>query len=150
MPLGQSLQSSVSGFGFEKPVEGNTNDWLTPPGLLAKLGHFDMDPCGCPGMPWSTASMTYFPPEHNGLTEPWSGRVWLNPPYGQQVGEWARRMAEHGNGIMLTFARTDTNAWQKYIFPLADATLFLDGRVRFYLPSGERGKSGTAPSALLA
>jgi len=142
--------SSNLGFGFEKPVEGNTNDWLTPPGLLARLGHFDLDPCGCPRMPWSTASMTYFLPEHDGLTEPWSGRVFCNPPYGGQVGEWARRMAEHGDGIMLIFARTDTKTWQRDVFPFADATLYLDGRVHFYLPSGERGKSGTAPSALLA
>jgi hypothetical protein len=59
-------------------------------------------------------------------------------------------MAAHGNGIMLVFARSDTNAWQEDIFPFADATLLLSGRVRFYSPSGERGKSGTAPSALMA
>jgi hypothetical protein len=59
-------------------------------------------------------------------------------------------MAAHGNGIMLVFLRTDTTAWQRDILPFADAALLLDGRVRFYRPSGERGKSGTAPSALLA
>jgi hypothetical protein len=59
-------------------------------------------------------------------------------------------MAEHGNGIMLIFARTETEAWQENVFPFADATLLLAGRVRFHLPTGEQGKSGTAPSALLA
>ena len=59
-------------------------------------------------------------------------------------------MAERGNGIMLIFARVETTAWQKEILPFADAVLLLHGRVHFYLPSGERGKSGTAPSALLA
>jgi hypothetical protein len=59
-------------------------------------------------------------------------------------------MYEHGNGIMLIFARVETMAWQKDIFPFADAILLLHGRVHFYLPTGERGKSGTAPSALLA
>jgi hypothetical protein len=59
-------------------------------------------------------------------------------------------MAEHGDGIMLIFARTETVTWQKDIFPLADATLLLEGRLHFYLPSGLRGRSGTAPSALLA
>jgi hypothetical protein len=59
-------------------------------------------------------------------------------------------MAAHGNGIMLIFLRTDTATWQQDILPFADATLLLDGRVHFYRPSGERGKSGTAPSALLA
>jgi hypothetical protein len=70
LALGARLMSSsqsVGGFGFEKPVEGNTNDWLTPPKLLKKLGTFDLDPCGCPGMPWSTATTIYFPPEQDGL-----------------------------------------------------------------------------------
>jgi hypothetical protein len=84
------------------------------------------------------------------LVEPWSGRVFCNPPYGPNVVYWARRMAAHGNGIMLIFARTDTTTWQRDIFPFADAILFLFGRVHFYLPSGERGNSGTAPSVLLA
>ena len=145
-----STSSQVGGFGFEKPNEGNTNNWLTPPALLQRLGRFDLDPCGCAGMPWSTATTTYFLPEHDGLRDPWFGRVFCNPPYGPNVGAWGRRMADHANGIMLIFARTETKAWQRDVFPLADATLFLDGRVRFCLPSGERGKSGTAPSALLA
>jgi len=137
-------------FGFEKPNAGNTNDWLTPPAMLQRLGTFDLDPCGCAGMPWRTATQTYFLPEHDGLAESWQGRIWCNPPYGRKVGAWARRMAEHGNGIMLIFARVETTAWQTDILPLADALLLLHGRVHFYLPSGERGKSGTAPSALLA
>jgi hypothetical protein len=140
----------VGGFGFEKPVEGNTNDWLTPPALLERLGNFDLDPCGCPNMPWRTATTTFFLPERDGLIEPWHGRVYCNPAYGPNVGAWAKRMAEHGNGVMLIFARTDTNTWQQDIFPFAGATLFLAGRVRFRLPDGEQSKSGTAPSALLA
>jgi hypothetical protein len=144
------LPSHTGGFGFEKPVQGNTNDWLTPCGLLQRLGPFDLDPCGCPGMPWRIATTTFFLPEHDGLTDPWQGRVFCNPPYGPSVGEWARRMAEHCNGIMLIFLRTETATWQRDILPFADAILLLHGRVHFYRPSGERGKSGTAPSALLA
>ena len=101
-------------------------------------------------MSWRIATTTYFLPEHDGLIEPWCGRVFCNPPYGPNVGGWARRMAAHGNGIMLIFLRTDTTTWQRDILPFADATLLLDGRVHFYRPSGERSKSGTAPSALLA
>jgi hypothetical protein len=101
-------------------------------------------------MPWRIATTTYFLPDHDGLVEPWHGRTFCNPPYGPNVGDWARRMAAHGNGIMLIFLRTDTTAWQRDILLFADAVLLLDGRVRFYRPSGERGKSGTAPSVLLA
>jgi hypothetical protein len=148
--LNANVSQKVTGFGFEKPNTGETNDWLTPYRMLQRLGTFDLDPCGCGGMPWQTAATTYFLPEHDGLIDPWFGRVWCNPPYGPNVGDWARRMAGHGNGIMLIFLRTDTTTWQKDILPFADAALLLDGRVHFYRPSGERGESGTAPSALLA
>jgi len=57
----------IPGFGYEKPNVGETNDWLTPPALLKRLGTFDLDPCGCVGMPWRTATTTYFLPEHDGL-----------------------------------------------------------------------------------
>ena len=148
--LDEDTSRNAGGFGFEKPNTGETNHWLTPRALLQRLGTFDLDPCGCVGMPWRTATTTYFLPEHDGLIDSWFGRVWCNPPYGPNVSDWARRMAAHGNGIMLIFLRTDTATWQKDILPFADATLLLDGRVHFYRPSGERGKSGTAPSALLA
>jgi hypothetical protein len=61
-----SLPSHTGGFGFENPVQGNTNDWLTPSGLPPRLGPFDLDPCGCPGMPWRIATTTFFLPEHDG------------------------------------------------------------------------------------
>ena len=57
-------------------------------------------------------------------------------------------MREHGNGILLIFSRTETEAWRTVW--QADAVLFPYGRISFYLPSGQKAKSGTAPSALLA
>jgi hypothetical protein len=146
-----STSASTGGFGFEKPGKGNTHDWLTPLAIPQRLGPFDLDACGCAGMPWRIATTTYFLPDHDGLLEPWHGRVWCNPPYGHGVEEpWLKRMEQHGNGMLLIFARTETLAWQKSVFPYADALLFVEGRVRFRFPNGEIGKSGTAPSVLLA
>ena len=139
----------MSGFGFEKPYEGDTNDWLTPPRLVRMLGEFDLDPCGCPNQPWQLAKLTYTPPAQNGLTLPWWGRVFCNPPYGPNVKEWVQRMAQHRNGILLIFSRTETKAWQ-HVWDTGDAFLFPFGRVSFFRPNGTRAKSGTAPSALIA
>ena len=147
LPAG-SISQNLSGFGFEKPAQGITTNWLTPPKLLQQLGTFDLDPCGCAGMPWRTATTTYFLPEHNGLVEPWFGRVWCNPPYGsREVVPWLKRMAQHGNGFLLIYARSETLAWQRDVFPHADGTLFLAGRLHLYRASGERGESATAPSS---
>lgn len=150
---GAPTSTSVNrgGFGFEKSGEGKSKDWLTPLALGQRLGSFDLNPCGCPGMPWRMATTTYFLPEKDGLVEPWEGRIWCNPPYGHGVEQpWLERMAQHRNGMLLIFGRTDTQAWQKSIFPHADATLFVEGRVQFRLPNGQKAKSGTAPSVLLA
>lgn len=137
------------GFGFEKPYEGSTNDWLTPPRLVRMLGEFDLDPCACPHQPWQLAKKSYALPEADGLVRPWEGRVFCNPPYGPHVAEWVKRMSVHGNGILLIFSRTETEAW-KWVWRTGDAFLFPTGRVSFYRPNGKRAASGTAPSALIA
>lgn len=60
-------------------------------------------------------------------------------------------MAQHGNGISLIFARTDTAAFHDYVWPHVDALLFLRGRITFLRPdlSSPIANSG-APSVLLA
>lgn len=131
--------------------EGMTRDeWLTPPSLLSKLGSFDLDPCSPVNRPWPTAAR-HFTVVDNGLTRGWTGRVWLNPPYGKETPRWLARMAHHGDGIALIFARTETDAWQRYVWSAADAILFLNQRINFFNVDGtESTFNAGAPSALVA
>jgi hypothetical protein len=46
--------------------------------------------------------------------------VWLNPPYGTSTARWLARMAEHGNGIVLIYARVETRMFFDYIWDRAD------------------------------
>ena len=133
-----------------RPVAG-THVWLTPPGILAELGPFDLDPCAAPEpRPWPTADFHYTESE-DGLSRPWFGRVWMNPPFGSQTGVWLKRLADHGNGIALTFARTDTAMFQEQVFRRAGAILFLAGRPHFHLPDGSRAKGNSGgPICLIA
>jgi hypothetical protein len=65
--------------------------------------------------------------------------------------ERLERMREHGNGIALVFARTDTKAMQSALHA-ADAVFFLAGRLTFLrsLPPFEPGdQNAGAPSLLL-
>lgn len=138
--------------GHHRAYEGETNVWLTPPDLLAKLGTFDLDPCAATSRPWDTAKK-HFTIEDDGLAQDWTpyNRIWLNPPYGPHTGIWLKRLAEHGNGIALIFARTETRPWFNYVWGKADAILFLAKRLWFYTEKGEIGKTGSgAPSALIA
>lgn len=125
--------------------------WLTPPEIIEALGPFDLDPCAAPSpRPWPTAARHIELPE-DGLTTEWEGRVWCNPPFGQQTAAWLDRMAEHDNGIALVFARTDTIMFRDHVWPYADAIFFLQGRPRFYRPDGMQatGNSG-GPICLIA
>lgn len=128
-----------------------THDWITPRWVLNALGKFDIDPCASQTQPWQTAE-TQFTIEDNGLARDWVGRVWCNPPYGDKSEPFLKRMAEHRNGIVLIFARTETKYFQAFCWKRADAMLFLDKRVQFCLPDGTLPKkSGPgAPSVLIA
>lgn len=137
---------------FETGGDGSTattHDWLTPPELLAALGPFDLDPCASQYQPWRTAT-TQFTIEDDGLARDWHGRVWCNPPYGPHAEKFLRRMAEHGNGIALIFARTETRSFQEWCWKRADAMLFMAGRVKFRLPGGGYAGPAGAPSVLIA
>lgn len=124
--------------------------WLTPPHILKALGEFDLDPCASLDRPWDTA-LNHFTVEDNGLTQPWFGRVWLNPPYGAGMDQWLNRLANHpGGGIALVFARTETRAFFSTVWGKADAMLFLKGRVKFHLPDGRVGDTSQSPSVLIA
>jgi len=133
-----------------RPVAGS-HVWLTPPDLLEKLGAFDLDPCAGPSpRPWPTARKHIELPE-DGLTTIWDGRVWCNPPFGSQTWAWLQRMAEHGNGVALAFARTETEGFQRWVWDRADSVLFLARRPHFHYPDGRRagGNSG-GPIVLIA
>lgn len=134
--------------GHHRPYCGKTQHWLTPPRLLVELGPFDLDPCACPGQPWRTAETQW---EKDGLDRAWFGRVWLNPPYGPYVGKWLARLAAHNQGTTILFARTDTEAFHQYVWNVADALLFLRGRLHFYHPDGKRAPHNAGgPSVLVS
>lgn len=144
--MNNALTKSL-GFGFDR-IEGR-EEWLTPPNIVKALGPFDLDPCAPVKRLFDTAAK-HFTVEDNGLIQPWNGRVWLNPPYGDQTVLWMKRMAEHGNGIALIFARTETATFFPWVWDHADAMLFMRGRVRFYNVNGEQGGTAGAPSVLIA
>lgn len=132
-------------------AEATTHDWLTPLWVLQPLGAFDLDPCASQFQPWRTAAKQ-FTIEDDGLAREWVGRVWCNPPYGDKAEKFLKRMSEHGDGIVLIYARTETKAFQTYCFERADAMLFIGKRVKFCLPDGTLPKGGGpgAPSVLVA
>ncbi len=124
--------------------------WLTPPHILAALGSFDLDPCAATEQPLWAARQAWTKYD-DGLKKPWLGRVWLNPPYDKTLAQWLARLADHGNGIALIFARTETQTFFEQVWEKADAFLFLRGRLHFHFPNGTKAVANCgAPSVLVA
>lgn len=139
--------------GGENQARGSADRqtrWLTPYSIVEPLGAFDLDPAGAPGH--TLAARTYqLDDGEDGLTLPWFGRVWLNPPYGRYAEPFLRRLVEHGTGTALLFARTETASFQKYVWDAATAVLFLRGRLTFLHASGvPADHNAGAPSVLVA
>lgn len=124
--------------------------WLTPARYVEALGTFDLDPCGAPGH--ELAEHTFLLENgDDGLRDDWFGHVWLNPPYGKQAEPFIRKLTEHGDGVALVFARTETATWHNLVWPKATSILFLRGRVTFLDHRGVPASANSgAPSALVA
>lgn len=140
----------LGGENQDKGSRQRQTRWLTPKHLVEPLGMFDLDPCGAPGH--ELARRTYLLENgDDGLRDPWEGRVWLNPPYGKEAEPFIAKLANHGHGTALIFARTETRMWHQHVWPRASAILFLSGRVSFLDASGIKASANSgAPSALVA
>jgi hypothetical protein len=143
-----------AGMGSHQSAASETDTWFTPPEIIDALGgvdSFDLDPCSHRERPYATARQ-HFTVEDNGLLQPWHGRVWLNPPYSTAlVGRFLGRMVEHGRGIALIFARTETDPFNRFVWGGASGLLFLRGRLNFHRLDGSRAATNSgAPSVLIS
>lgn len=145
------------GFTHESTYN-ESKEWYTPRPIFDALGmEFDLDPCS-PGrdiVPWIPADK-HLTIIENGLVASWTGNVFMNPPYGMDTPKWFKRLALHGFGIGLVFARTDTRWFHEFV-PLADAICFIQGRVQFvkaaeaerYARGGYDPKGGCGAASML-
>jgi hypothetical protein len=129
---------------------GKSDDWYTPKYIFDALGcSFDLDPAnGAIGGAHVPCRESY---GWRGLEQPWSGFVWLNPPFGGRNGiePWMSKFFDHGNGIALTPDRTSCPWWQS-ANRKSDAVLFVAGKIKFEKPDGTLGKSPSNGTTLFA
>ena len=140
------------GLSAHQSARMKNDEWLTPPEILHALGQFDLDPCAPADdrRPWNTASHHYSVND-DGLSQPWHGRVWCNPPFGKEAVKWLRKLAAHGNGVGLIPARTETAMFYECVWGLADAICFIKGRPHFHYVDGTRAAANSgAPICLIA
>lgn len=114
-------------------------DWRTPSGLFEALDAefgFHLDAAASDS---NARCPRYLTEEQDALTCVWPGNgpVWLNPPYGNDLGRWMEKAylestlrVPYRTVVCLIPARTDTFAWHEYVMK-ADEIRFIRGRLRF-------------------
>ena len=114
-----------------------TDNWSTPQDFFDKLNdefHFTLDVCADEN---NHKCEHYYTKEIDGLSRPWVGTIWCNPPYGRKIGEWVRRAyisSQIGSAtvVMLLPARTDTRWFHDYIYNKSNTEIrFIKGRLKF-------------------
>ena len=113
-----------------------TEEWPTPQSFFSDLHRefgFTLDPCAtrqnakCPN---------YFTKAQDGLAQSWEGHVvFCNPPYGRDMGKWARKCWEAAEAgatvVLLAHARTDTRWFHDWVYNKATEIRFVKGRLKF-------------------
>lgn len=95
-------------------------EWYTPPDLLAEierfLGCIDLDPAR--------------PDAENGLMQTWTGRIFLNPPYGRHIKKWIDKAMTDPVDELVLLVPASTGV--KWFQPLWQHSIcFITGRLRF-------------------
>lgn len=123
------------------------NEWYTPADYieLARkvMGGIDLDPATSEIAQETVGAKVYYTAETNGLDKPWSGRVWMNPPYasdliGRFVDKLVSEMPNIEQAIVLVNNATETE-WFNKLVSNASAVCFPRSRVKFYMPDGKTG-----------
>jgi len=119
----------------------------TPQDFFDKLNeefHFTLDVCATDE---NAKCENYYTKQDDGLKQLWQGIVWMNPPYGREIGRWmekADKSSKNGATVVcLVPARTDTKWWHEYV--IHHEVRFIKGRLKF----GNAKNSAPFPSAVI-
>ena len=137
----------------------NDPTWTTPPDFFEKLDKeffFTLDAAALSSS--TLVPNNWYGPDHpepdrrNALIRPWAedsygGAIWLNPPYGREIGYWLRKAhieaKKNAPVVCLIPSRTDTAWWHDYC--MKHEVRFVRGRLRF----GDQSDNAPFPSAVV-
>lgn len=126
-----------------------SSEWYTPPSIIdfirEVMGGIDLDPASCKEANKIVGAKEFYAEEQDGLSKPWPGRVFLNPPYGGSTHKWVeKQVADHVSGVssqaMTLVNNVADRQWFKpfWRYPV----LWLDNRIEF-IPPKSRTKEVT-------
>lgn len=130
---------------FAAPIQSReTDERYTPAWIFEALGEtFDLDPASPPPGISQVPTAAVWTKEDDGLTRPWHGFVWCNPPFSLAT-PWADRFIAHGSGIWLgPVANSD---WHVRMTRSSDAMMLL--RDLAFISPTHAGKRSSMPLSM--
>lgn len=109
-------------------------EWSTPQAFYRKLHRehrFNLDVCSTHE---NAKCLRHFTIADDGLKQAWTGRVWMNPPYGRAIGAWMRKAYQSSRTtaeavVCLVPARPGSAWWHDYA--AKGKITFVRGRLKF-------------------
>ena len=129
-----------------------SQEWQTPPALFQEVDSVFRLTLDAAATKENRKVENHFSLLRSAFDEDWSGRVWMNPPYGRGIAAWVARAFRQRNNceviVGLLPASVDTAWFHSFVYRKA-ALKFLKGRVAFVLP-GHSGRFHAPFPSMLA
>ena len=135
------------------------NSWFTPADIIeaarGAMGGIDLDPASCAEANEVVQATAFYTLKDNGLTKPWTGKIWCNPPYQGYTRLFVEKLAEEVAAgrvtqacLLVSLAHLSTHWFHEAAtFPYLLCTP--KGRLKFRQPGGTPS-TGPSGSVILA
>ena len=120
-------------------------EWYTPKKFIdaarSTMGTIDLDPASSEIANKVVQATKIYTEEDSGLDHPWTGNIWMNPPYNNSlVNVFTKKLVDDlpniNQACVLVNNATETR-WYQHIVKEADVVCFVKGRIKFLDVNGE-------------
>jgi ParB family chromosome partitioning protein len=138
-------------------MKNKNDEYCTPPNIIEfarwVMGGIDLDPATNYDAQKTVQAKNWFEDITDGLSKPWRGNVWLNPPYSQPlmnkfVDKAIAEIPNIKSMMILTNSSTDTR-WYHKLIGYATVMILFRGRISFFLDGIKKSQNRVGQTMFL-